>query len=92
MLKVVLDNEAQGDLLEDLSSEHIPTIAFHNSNPIEIKPGKTLNINVCLDDLQCEKMIQVLHKYKETFAWEYSDMKGIDPQLSAHHIYIEKYV
>ena len=36
------------------------------------------------------KLIHVLRKYKEAFAWDYPDMKGIDPQLCTHHIYIEK--
>ena len=38
------------------------------------------------------KLIHLLRKYKEAFSWDYPDMKGIDPQLCTHHIYIEKYV
>eukprot|EP00253_Pinus_taeda_P005544 PITA_05544 len=37
-----------------------------------------------------KKLIQLLKRYKEAFAWDYPDMKGIDPQLCTHHIYIEK--
>jgi len=37
------------------------------------------------------KLIHLLRKYQEAFAWDYPDMEGIDPQLCTHHIYIEKY-
>jgi len=91
MLKFVLENEAQGDPLDDLNTKRIPTAAFHNNIPIQIEHGKTLNINVDLNDLQHERLIQIIKKYKQDFSWEYSDMKGIEPQLCTHHIYIEKY-
>jgi hypothetical protein len=89
MLQVVLDYEAQADLLEDLMEQQIPTTTIHNSKPIEIAPGRSLSINVNLDEQQQQKIIQVLSKYQQDFAWEYSDMKGIDPQLCTHHIYVE---
>jgi len=41
---------------------------------------------------QEEKLIQLVRKYKEVFAWDYPDMKGIHPQLCTHNIYTEKYV
>jgi hypothetical protein len=90
MLQVVLDCEAQGDLLEDLMEQQIPTTTVHNNKSVEIAPGRSLNINANLDEQQQQKLIQVLSKYQQAFAWEYSDMKGIDPQLCTHHIYIEK--
>jgi hypothetical protein len=89
MLQVVLDYEAHGGPLEDLMEQQIPTTAIHNSKSIEIAPGKSLNINANLDEQQ-QKLIQVLSKYQQDFAREYSDMKCIDPQLCTHHIYIEK--
>jgi Rps23 Pro-64 3,4-dihydroxylase Tpa1-like proline 4-hydroxylase len=90
MLQDVLDCEAHGDLLEDLMEQKIPTTAVHNNKSVEIAPGRSLNINANLDEQQQQKLIQVLSKYQQDFAWEYSDMKGIDPQLCTHHIYIEK--
>jgi hypothetical protein len=90
MLQVVLDCEAQGDSLEDLMEQQIPTTTVHNNKSVEIAPGKSLNINANLDEQQQQKLIQVLSKYQQDFSWEYSDMKGIDPQLCTHHIYIEK--
>jgi hypothetical protein len=90
MLKVILDNEAQGDPLEELIDQHIPTTVVHNNIAVEIAPGRFLNINANLNDQQQQKLIQILSKYQQDFSWEYSDMKGIDPQLCTHHIYIEK--
>lgn len=31
-----------------------------------------------------------MQNYKGKFSWDYPDMKGIDPQLTMHHIYTEK--
>jgi hypothetical protein len=90
MLQAVLDCEAQGDPLEDLMEQQILTTTVHNNKPVEITPGKSLNINANLEEQQQQKLIQTLSKYQQDFAWEYYDMKGIDPQLCTHHIYIEK--
>jgi hypothetical protein len=90
MLQVVLDCEAQGDPLEDLMEQQISTTAVHNRKSVEIAPGKYMNINANLEEKQQQKIIQTLSKYHQDFAWDYSDMKGIDPQLYTHHIYIEK--
>lgn len=43
-----------------------------------------------MESEQQKKHIQVLQKNKGAFAWDYLDMKGIDPQLCMHHIYREK--
>ena len=72
--------------------QQIPTTVVHNRKTIEIAPGRPLNINANLDEQQQQKLIHVLSKYQQDFAWEYSDMKGIDLQLCTHHIYVEKYV
>jgi len=52
MLQAILDCEAQGDLLEDLMEQQIPTIVVHNRKPIDIAPGRSLNINANLDEQQ----------------------------------------
>jgi hypothetical protein len=62
MLQVVLECEAQGDLLEYLMEQQIPTIANINNKPVEIAPGRSLNINANLDEQQQQKLIQVLTK------------------------------
>jgi hypothetical protein len=70
--------------------QQIPTIEVHNNKPVNIAPGRSLNINANLDEQQQQNLIQVLSKYQQAFAWGYSDMKGIDLQLCTHHIYVEK--
>jgi len=60
------------------------------SSTIEILLGKTLNINRNLERSQQEKLTKLLQKHSTAFAWEYTDMKGIDPKTCIHHIYIEE--
>ena len=90
MIKVAFDNELEEDPLKDIHDQIIPVTAVANSKTVEIAPGKTLNINANLTPEQETKLIHLLTKYQEAFAWDYPDMKGIDPQLCTHHIYIEK--
>eukprot|EP00253_Pinus_taeda_P024676 PITA_24676 len=90
MIEAVLDNEIEKDSLRDINDQPIPTTIVYNCKPIEIEQGKILNINSNLSNDQQQKLIQVLSKYKGAFAWDCPDMKGIDPQLCMHHIYIEK--
>ena len=90
MIKLALDNEIEEDPLKDINDQTIPTTTVYNSKPIEIEPGKVLNINKNPTDDQQQRLIQLLRKYKEAFAWDSLDMKGIDPQLCMHHIYTEK--
>lgn len=52
MLKYILDNEALEDPLKDSNDQHIQTTSVHNNKPIEIEPGKALNINDILDSDQ----------------------------------------
>eukprot|EP00253_Pinus_taeda_P012613 PITA_12613 len=75
--------------VKDTHDHTIPVTSVAHSKIVEIEPGKTLNINVDLTPEQEIKLIHILRKYKESFSWDYPDMKGIDPQLCTHHIYIE---
>ena len=90
MIEATFDNELEEDPLKDTHDQTIPTTSVSNRKTIEIELGKTLNINKNLTPEQEEKLVQLLRKYKEAFAWDYPDMKGIDPQLCTHHIYTEK--
>jgi hypothetical protein len=63
MVQVVLDCEAQGDLLEDLMEQQIPITGIHKRKPIEIAPGRPLNINANLDEQHQKNLIQALSKY-----------------------------
>ena len=64
MIKAVLNNEIEEDSLRDINNQPILTIHVYNIKPIEIKPGKILNINSKLSDDRQQKFIQVLKKYK----------------------------
>jgi hypothetical protein len=57
MLQVVLDCEVQGEPLEDLMEQQIPTTTVHNSKSIEIAPRKSMNINANLEEQQQQKII-----------------------------------
>lgn len=76
--------------MKDTDDQHIHMTIVHNNKPVEIKLGIVLNINDSLHNDQPQKLIQILQKYKGDFAWDYPNMKGIDPQLCTHHIYTEK--
>jgi hypothetical protein len=52
--------------------------------------GKTLNINAKLDPSQQKQLIEMLKKHSLSFAWDYTNMKGIHPNLCTHHIYIKE--
>eukprot|EP00253_Pinus_taeda_P032641 PITA_32641 len=77
---------------EYLSSRQMPLYSMEEfgSSAIEIFPGKTLNINKNLEKSQWGELTKILQKHSTEFAWEYTDMKGIDPKTCIHHIYIEE--
>lgn len=90
MIEVALDRKIEEGPLKYINDQSIPTTSIYNNKTIEIELGKTLNIKKNLTADQELKLVQLLRKYKEAFAWDYLDMKGIDPQLCMHHIYTEK--
>ena len=62
---------------------------FGNSQ-VEIFLDKILNINNKLEEFQKMKLIQMIENHSSSYAWEYTDMKGIDPKTCMHHIYIQE--
>eukprot|EP00253_Pinus_taeda_P035613 PITA_35613 len=78
--------------IEYLSSRKMSLYSMEGfgSSTIEIFPGKTLNINKNLEKSQQEELTKILQKHSIALAWEYTDMKGIDPKTCIHHIYIEE--
>eukprot|EP00253_Pinus_taeda_P023091 PITA_23091 len=78
--------------IEYLSSRQMSLFSMEEfgSSAIEIFPGKTLNINKNLEKSQQEELTKILKKYFTAFAWEYTDMRGIDPKTCIHQIYIEE--
>jgi len=90
MIEAAFDRKIEEDPLKDINDQSIPTTSVYNSKTIETEAGKTLNTNKNLTADQEQKLVQLLRKYKEAFAWDDLNMKGIDPQLCMHHIYTEK--
>eukprot|EP00253_Pinus_taeda_P004662 PITA_04662 len=78
--------------IEYLSSRQMSLYSMEEfgSSAIEIFPCKTLNINKNLEKSQQGELTKILQKHSTKFAWEYTDMKGIDPNTCIHHIYIEE--
>lgn len=60
------------------------------SMPMEILPGRTLNINPNLSLGQIQDLITMLKDNKVAFSWEYQDMCAIHPDSCTHHIYIDE--
>jgi hypothetical protein len=75
---------------DSASPPQTPKTISSKSIPIEIEPGKTLNINPHLTDAETQQLTKLLQENKEAFAWDYTDMKGISPDLCTHRIYIKK--
>jgi hypothetical protein len=85
----ILESESQ----QNLKDENLFQTAVGSpskSTTIEIEPGKTLNINPNLTDNEKQQLIKLLQENKEAFAWDYTDMKGISPELCTHRIYIKE--
>ena len=43
-----------------------------------------------MEKFQQEELIKTLQKHSSSYAWEFTDMKGINPETCIHHIYIEE--
>lgn len=55
---------------------------------VEIALGKELNINKILTTSQVSNLLKLLQEIQQAFAWDYIDMKGLDPKICTHRIYI----
>jgi hypothetical protein len=72
----------ESDTQENLNSKNLPQTSATISSksiPIEIEPGKTLNINPKLAVPETQQLMKLLLEHKEEFGWDYTDMKGISP-------------
>ena len=54
----------------------------------EIVVGKEFNINKDLTSSSMTSLIKLLQDSQQAFAWDYIDMKGFDPRLCTHWIFI----
>ncbi len=88
-LTTILEPESKQNLKTENSSQTSADISS-KSIIVEIEPGKTLNINPTLTDAETEQLMKLLRENKEPFTWDYTDMKGISPELCTHCIYIRE--
>jgi len=50
---------------------------------------KPISISESLTFIEREKLIALIRKYIDVFAWSYEDMPGLDPQIAMHRLNIK---
>ena len=56
---------------------------------LDEEKAKPVIISSTLDIKQEEKFLEVLKKNKEAIGWTMTDLKGLDPSLCTHRIFLE---
>ena len=56
------------------------------------KKRKPVIIAIGLTELEEQKLLEILRKYKEVIAWFIEDLKGISPSIYMHKILLEENV
>ena len=59
---------------------------------LQPKQAKSVIISAGLTELEEEKLLEILRKYKEAIAWSIEDLKGISPSIYMHKILLEENV
>jgi hypothetical protein len=67
------------------SKEELEVINLSNDPNV----SKPISISKSLSDKERKCLIDLLHEYKDVFAWDYHEMPGIDPGLVAHSLNVE---
>ena len=75
------ETKAEGLILKELPS-HLK-YAF-----LEPEKGKPVIISAALTEIEEEKLLKILRKYKEAIAWSIEDLKGINPSICIHKIFL----
>ena len=57
---------------------------------LDEEKAKPIIISSKLDMKQEEQLLEALRKNKETIGWTLTDLKGLDPSLCTHHIFLEE--
>ena len=57
---------------------------------LQPKKGKSIIISTGLIELQKQKLLEILRKYKEAIALSIEDLKGINPSIYMHNILLEE--
>ena len=59
---------------------------------LQPEKGNPIIISARLIDLEEQKLLETLKKYKEAIAWSIEDLKGIKPSICMHNILLEENV
>ena len=57
---------------------------------LELEKAKHVILSALLIELEEQKLLKVLRKYKGTIAWSMEDLKGISPSICMHKILLEE--
>ena len=57
---------------------------------LQPEKGKPVIIVAGLTELEEQKLLEILKKYKETITWSIEDLKGISPTICMHEILLEE--
>ena len=55
----------------------------------EVDNTKPVKISTLLELEFRSQLVELLREFREVFAWDYSDMKGLDPQFYQHRIHLK---
>ena len=79
------------------SEEHGPQQLDLKPLPIELKYAflggkmhRLVVISSLLSNPQEFSLLQILHRNKKAIGWKISELKGINPTVCTHHIYLEE--
>ena len=56
---------------------------------LDPEKAKPVIIPTALTELEEQKLLEILRKYKEAIAWSIEDLKGISPSICIHKILLE---
>ena len=73
------ETSAEGLILKELPS-HLKYVF------LEPEKGKPVIISVALTEIEEQKLLKILRKYKEAIAWSIEDLKDISPSICMHKI------
>ena len=52
------------------------------------KASQPVKVSTLLEPEFWEELLSLLQEFKDIFAWDYGDMKGLDPKFYQHRIYL----
>src|SRR5262249_3727622 len=100
--EIDIDEECPKDELEqeeeDPASQYVSGVKrFDEPTSAVEEPTKEINlgtkadpriilVSANLSQEEEEVIVEVLREYKDSFAWTYEDMPGLDPELVEHHL------